>query len=63
MRAPLRTRPHVSMYSTLQQTGDPIDLAALRPTLIRIARLHLRNDAWAEDAVSETLLAEAKVMA
>ncbi len=29
----------------------------LRPTLLRIARLHLRNDAWAEDAVSDTLLA------
>jgi len=45
------------MSPTLEATGDPIDLEALRPTLIRIARLHLRNDAWAEDAVSETLLA------
>lgn len=33
------------------------DLEALRPALLRIARLHLRNDAWAEDAVSETLVA------
>lgn len=33
------------------------DLDALRPALLRIARLHLRNEAWAEDAVSETLLA------
>ena len=33
------------------------DLEALRPALLRIARLHLRNDAWAEDAVSETMLA------
>jgi RNA polymerase sigma-70 factor (ECF subfamily) len=32
-------------------------LEGLRPTLLRIARLQLRNDAWAEDAVSETLLA------
>jgi RNA polymerase sigma-70 factor (ECF subfamily) len=32
-------------------------LAALRPDLLRFARLQLRNDAWAEDAVSETLLA------
>jgi RNA polymerase sigma-70 factor (ECF subfamily) len=32
-------------------------LADLRPTLMRIARLQLRNDAWAEDVVSETLLA------
>src|SRR5882757_806580 len=35
----------------LQQTvGD------LRPTLLRIARVQLRNDTWAEDAVSETLI-------
>ena len=33
------------------------ELDALRPSLLRIARLHLRNDAWAEDTVSETLLA------
>ncbi len=33
------------------------ELDALRPALLRIARLHLRNDAWAEDCVSETLLA------
>jgi len=32
-------------------------LGALRPTLLRLARLQLRNEAWAEDAVSETLLA------
>jgi RNA polymerase sigma-70 factor (ECF subfamily) len=32
-------------------------LEGLRPTLLKIARLQLRNDAWAEDAVSETLLA------
>ncbi len=30
---------------------------ALRPTLLRLAQLQLRNLAWAEDAVSETLLA------
>ena len=30
---------------------------ALRPPLLRFARNQLRNDAWAEDAVSETLLA------
>jgi RNA polymerase sigma-70 factor (TIGR02943 family) len=29
----------------------------LRPQLMRYARSQLRNDAWAEDAVSETLLA------
>ena len=32
-------------------------LGELRPTLLRIARLQLRNDTWAEDVVSETLLA------
>lgn len=30
---------------------------ALRPQLMRFARSQLRNEAWAEDAVSETLLA------
>jgi RNA polymerase sigma-70 factor (TIGR02943 family) len=33
------------------------DVASHRPYLMRFARLQLRNDAWAEDAVSETLLA------
>ncbi len=32
-------------------------LVALRGYLLRFARLQLRNDAWAEDAVSETILA------
>ena len=32
-------------------------LAEHRSYLLRFARLQLRNDAWAEDAVSETLLA------
>ena len=32
-------------------------LAEHRNYLLRFARLQLRNDAWAEDAVSETLLA------
>lgn len=32
-------------------------VAALRPQLIGLARRKLRNDAWAEDAVSETILA------
>jgi RNA polymerase sigma-70 factor (ECF subfamily) len=31
-------------------------VVALRPLLVRMARQRLRNDAWAEDAVSETLL-------
>lgn len=33
------------------------ELEALRPRLMRYAQLQLRNTAWAEDAVSETLLA------
>ena len=32
-------------------------LAEVRPTLLAIARLQLRNDAWAEDVVSETMIA------
>lgn len=32
-------------------------IEALRPVLLKYARLQLRNPAWAEDAVSETLLA------
>ncbi|HEY1128709.1 MAG TPA: sigma-70 family RNA polymerase sigma factor [Roseateles sp.] len=32
-------------------------IEALRPILLKYARLQLRNPAWAEDAVSETLLA------
>jgi RNA polymerase sigma-70 factor (TIGR02943 family) len=32
-------------------------LVALRDYLLKFARLQLRNDTWAEDAVSETLLA------
>lgn len=33
------------------------ELDAMRPVLLRLADLQLRNGAWAEDAVSETLLA------
>ena len=33
------------------------EIAALRPALLRIARIQLREDAWAEDVVSETLIA------
>jgi RNA polymerase sigma-70 factor (ECF subfamily) len=35
----------------------PTQVQALRPQLLRYARNQLRNDAWAEDAVSDTLLA------
>ena len=34
-----------------------LQIEALRPQLLRYARAQLRNDAWAEDAVSETTLA------
>jgi RNA polymerase sigma-70 factor (ECF subfamily) len=33
------------------------ELEALRPQLLKFAQLQLRNPTWAEDAVSETLLA------
>jgi RNA polymerase sigma-70 factor (ECF subfamily) len=35
----------------------PTAVQALRPQLMRFALAQLRNDAWAEDAVSETVLA------
>ena len=34
-----------------------LELEQHRTYLLRFARLQLRNDAWAEDAVSDTLLA------
>jgi RNA polymerase sigma-70 factor, ECF subfamily len=33
------------------------EIVALRPFLLRVAHRYVRNDDWAEDAVSETLLA------
>ncbi|MFJ4290712.1 sigma-70 family RNA polymerase sigma factor [Cupriavidus sp. NPDC089707] len=36
---------------------DPAELQAVRPYLLRFARLQLRDEVLAEDAVSETLLA------
>jgi RNA polymerase sigma-70 factor (TIGR02943 family) len=47
-----RTAPHSTPMSDLTAL-----LETLRPQLMRYARLQLRNEAWAEDAVSETLLA------
>jgi RNA polymerase sigma-70 factor (ECF subfamily) len=38
-------------------TDFALDIQTLRPQLLRFARTQLRNDSWAEDAVSETLLA------
>jgi RNA polymerase sigma-70 factor (TIGR02943 family) len=47
------------MISFLQTRTMTIEsqLAEYQGYLLRFARLQLRNDAWAEDAVSETLLA------
>ena len=39
----------------MQDFADQV--VALRPLLVRMARQRLHNDAWAEDAVSETLVA------
>ncbi|MDO8284225.1 MAG: sigma-70 family RNA polymerase sigma factor [Rhodoferax sp.] len=38
-------------------TGFEQQIVALQDYLLKFARLQLRNDAWAEDAVSETVLA------
>ena len=41
-----------------ESTADfAVQVQTLRPQLLRFARSQLRNEAWAEDAVSETLLA------
>lgn len=46
------------MHPTITDGGTFEQQIALhRDYLLRFARLQLRNDAWAEDAVSETLLA------
>lgn len=48
------------MTETAQGTTGPAmakQLEQLRPQLLKYATLQLRNTAWAEDAVSETLLA------
>lgn len=38
-------------------TSFEVQIVALQSYLFKFARLQLRNDAWAEDAVSETVLA------
>ena len=47
------------VQNSQQNTQAPLadKLAELRPALLGFARLQLRNDAWAEDAVSETIIA------
>lgn len=47
-------------YTAAVMTASPDycrQIETLRPALLKYARLQLRNPAWAEDAVSETLLA------
>jgi RNA polymerase sigma-70 factor (ECF subfamily) len=59
--APRLLRGFFPMRNERTAPIQPDDLHAalgeLRPVLLRIARVQLRNDTWAEDAVSETLLA------
>ena len=43
--------------ATLIPPDFAVQVQALRPQLLRFARSQLRNEAWAEDAVSDTLLA------
>jgi RNA polymerase sigma-70 factor (ECF subfamily) len=52
----LRTLAHRHFVAP-PMTDFAIQVERLRPQLLRFARAQLRNDAWAEDAVSESLLA------
>ena len=53
---PHRTLP-TSLHFNSQMTPFEEQIVALRSYLMKFARLQLRNDTWAEDAVSDTLLA------
>jgi RNA polymerase sigma-70 factor (TIGR02943 family) len=44
-------------YKTSRMSDFATAVQILRPQLMRFARAQLRNDAWAEDAVSDTVLA------
>lgn len=48
-------KPLNELTNGLQQFND--HLAELQPMLLKVAKMRLRNDAWAEDAVSETIIA------
>jgi RNA polymerase sigma-70 factor (ECF subfamily) len=57
-----RTAQEPAMQIETQQKGAIAadfaeQMAALRPMLVNLARRTVRNEAWAEDAVSETLIA------
>ena len=51
----MHTLPHPPAPATVPDFAQQI--AALRPVLVRMARQRLRNETWAEDAVSEALIA------
>lgn len=50
-------QPSTPNRNIAHSAGFESALGALRPALMKIARLQLRNDAWAEDVVSETMIA------
>jgi RNA polymerase sigma-70 factor (ECF subfamily) len=54
---PATVPPPVHPVDPLSKLEFERQLVVLRPDLMRFARLQLRNETWAEDAVSETLLA------
>ncbi|OYU99069.1 MAG: RNA polymerase subunit sigma [Burkholderiales bacterium PBB5] len=59
-RLPYTARRSRLQSATTVPTPSPdfaAQVEALRPQLMRYARSQLRNEAWAEDAVSDTLLA------
>jgi RNA polymerase sigma-70 factor (ECF subfamily) len=53
----LTLAPSMARTASTALTDFARQVEALRPQLVRFARTQLRNDAWAEDAVSETVLA------
>jgi RNA polymerase sigma-70 factor (TIGR02943 family) len=63
MDTSIDSRPHAVScrqrhpYTAARMTDLAQQLERLRPALLKFALLQLRNPAWAEDAVSETLLA------
>ena len=54
---PSQSPPAITMSTSQAAPSFATQVEILRPQLMRFARSQLRNDAWAEDAVSETLLA------
>lgn len=51
----MHTLQHPAAAEAPQDFAEQV--AALRPLLVRMAHQRLRNDTWAEDAVSETVIA------